>query len=235
MPAFVLWDVDQTLIEGGGVTQRAYAAAFHATTGQHLTEAWRFDGRTELAAVTDVLRLHGLEPSPELVNAFTEQLVVEFRRRAEDLAVGGRVLPGATAALAAVAALPAVDQSVLTGNLYPLAVLKLRLFGLAHYIDFRIGAYGGDAYDRTDLPARALRRSAQVLGRYYAGNDTVIVGDTLRDIAAARAIGARAVAVATGPYSVQDLENAGADVVLADLADTATVLQAITEPNPAQG
>ena len=231
MPTLVLWDVDQTLIEGGGVTQRAYAAAFHTTTGRSLTEPWQFDGRTELAAVTDVLRLHGLEPNRELVDAFTEQIVVELRNRADDLAAHGRVLPGAAAALAAVGALPAVDQSVLTGNLYPLAVLKLKLFGLAHHVDFRIGAYGGDALDRTDLPTHALQRSARVLGRRYTGADTVIVGDTLRDIAAARAIGARAVAVATGPYGVQDLQEAGANVVLADLSDTAAVVQAITAPN----
>jgi phosphoglycolate phosphatase-like HAD superfamily hydrolase len=231
MPTLVLWDVDQTLIDGGGVTQRAYAAAFHTTTGRSLTEPWQFDGRTELAAVTDVLRLHGLEPDRELVDAFTEQIVVELRNRADDLAANGRVLPGAAAALAAVGGSPAVDQSVLTGNLYPLAVLKLELFGLAHHVDFRIGAYGGDALDRTDLPTHALQRSARVLGRRYTGADTVIVGDTLRDIAAARAIGARAVAVATGPYGAQDLQEAGADVVLADLTDTAAVVQAITAPS----
>lgn len=227
MSTLVLWDVDQTLIEGGGVTQLAYAAAFHATTGLSLTEPWQFDGRTELAAVADVLRLHGLEPRPDLIDAFTEQLVVELHSRADDLAATGRVLPGAAAALATVGALPAVAQSVLTGNLYPLAVLKLELFGLAHHIDFRIGAYGGDAHDRTDLPAHALKRSAQVLGRNYTGADTVIVGDTLRDIAAAHAVGARAVAVATGPYRIHDLEEAGADVVLPDLSDTVAVVEAI--------
>jgi phosphoglycolate phosphatase len=72
-----------------------------------------------------------------------------------------------------------------------------------------------------------------VLGRRYIGADTVIVGDTLRDIAAARAVGARSVAVATGPYSVQDLQDAGADVVLVDLTDTAAVVQAITAPESA--
>jgi phosphoglycolate phosphatase len=229
-PALVLWDVDQTLIDSGGTTQRAYAAAFHTTTGRSLTQPWQFDGRTELAAVTEVLQLHGVAPERELVDAFTEQIVVELHRRADDLAVGGRVLPGAAAALAAVAASPAVNQSVLTGNLYPLAVLKLRLFGLAHHIDFRIGAYGGDAHDRADLPAHALRRAAQVLGRPYTGADTVIVGDTLRDIAAARAVGARSVAVATGPYRVQELLDAGADVVLADLTDTPAAVFAITAP-----
>ena len=89
----MLWDVDQTLIEGGGVTQRAYAAAFLTTTGRSLIEPWQFDGRTELAAVADVLRLHGLEPDRELVDAFTEQIVVELRNRADDLAANGRVLP----------------------------------------------------------------------------------------------------------------------------------------------
>lgn len=229
-PVLVLWDVDQTLIDGGGVTQHAYAAAFHSATGRSLTQPWQFDGRTELAAVTEVLRLHGLVPDRELVDAFIEQIVVELHSRADDLAANGRVLPGAAAALATLGATHTVAQSVLTGNLHSVALLKLRLFGLARHIDFRIGAYGGDAYDRADLPAYALERSALVLGRRYTGSDTVIVGDTLRDIAAARAIGARAVAVATGPYSVEELRNGGADVVLVDLTDTYAVVQAITAP-----
>jgi phosphoglycolate phosphatase len=227
-PTLVLWDIDQTLIDGGDVTHHAYAAAFRATTGRSLSHPWQFDGRTELAAVTEVLRAHGLEPDGELVDAFTEQIVAEMHSRADEIAAAGRVLPGAAAALAAVGGSPVVSQSVLTGNLYPIAVLKLRLFGLDHHVDFRIGAYGSDAYERTDLPGHALRRSARILGRHHAGADTVIIGDTLRDIAAARAIGARAVAVATGPYTVKQLDNAGADVVLADLTDTDATIRAIT-------
>jgi phosphoglycolate phosphatase len=226
--ALVLWDIDQTLIDGGDVTQHAYAAAFLSATGQPLTQPWRFDGRTELAAATEVLLAHGLQPGGGLLDAFTRQIVAEFRARAGDMAAAGRVLPGAAAALAAVRALPGVSQSVLTGNLYALAELKLSVFGLDRHIDLRIGAYGGDAYERADLPRHAIERAARLLGRTVTGADIVIIGDTPRDIAAARAVGARAIAVATGTYSEQELLQAEADVVFADLRDTAAILGAIT-------
>jgi phosphoglycolate phosphatase len=224
----VLWDIDQTLIDGGDVTQHAYAAAFRNATGRPLTQPWRFDGRTELAAATEVLLAHGLQPGGGLLDAFTRQIVAELRARAGDMAAAGRVLPGAAAALAAVRALPSVSQSVLTGNLYTLAVLKLSVFGLDHHVDLRIGAYGGDAYERANLPRHAMERAARLLGRTFTGTDIVIIGDTPRDIAAARAVGARAIAVATGTYSEEDLHQAGAGVVLADLRDMAAILRAIT-------
>lgn len=227
-PLLVLWDIDQTLIEVGGATQQAYAAAFHRATGRTLEARWRFNGRTELAAATHVLRAHGIEPTPAQVDAFIALLVEELHTRAEQMRTDGRVLPGAVAALDAGHALPGAHQSVLTGNLYPLAVLKLSVFELAGYLDLRLGAFGGDAHDRTDLPAHAWRRAEREVGHRFTGTDTVIVGDTLLDVATGRAAGARVVAVATGPASTAELRTAGADVVLPDLRDTAAVVDAIT-------
>ncbi|WP_214105598.1 HAD hydrolase-like protein [Acrocarpospora catenulata] len=197
-------------------------------TGRALAQPWQFDGRTELAAATDALRAHGLEPSAELVDAFIEMLLMELRERAGEMAVGGHVLAGADAALTALGAVAGVRQSVLTGNVHPLAVLKMELFGLDHHLDFRLGAYGGDAYERADLPAHAFERTERHLGYRHGGADTVIVGDTLRDVATAQAAGARVVPVATGTTSTAKLRAAGADVVLPDLADTRAVIQAIT-------
>jgi len=227
-PLLVLWDIDHTLIDGGDVGRAAYAAAFLEATGLILQRPWRFDGRTELAAATDALRAHGLDPAGGLLDAFLDALVARFGDRAADLAAAGHVLPGAAAALTALRALPEVHQSVLTGNLYSLAVLKMTAFGLAEYIDFRIGGYGSDAYERSDLPQHAFIRTERHLGRRHSGADTVIIGDTLRDIATAKAVGARIVAVATGSVAVAELTAAGADVVLPDLADTATVVDAVT-------
>ncbi|MDH6117625.1 haloacid dehalogenase-like hydrolase [Kitasatospora sp. GAS204B] len=227
-PLLVLWDIDHTLIDAGTVNRRAYAAAFNRATGQPLTRAWQFDGRTELAAAAEVLRAHGFDPGDGLLDSFLELVVAEMHDRAADLTDEGRVLPGAVAALAALGALPGVWQSVLTGNLRPLAELKLAAFGLAGRLDLRLGAYGDDAVDRTDLPEFAFARAEQVLGRPFTGSRAVIIGDTRRDVATALAAGARSVAVATGAASAAELAAAGADVVLPDLADTAAVLRAIT-------
>ncbi|WP_354638630.1 HAD hydrolase-like protein [Kitasatospora camelliae] len=227
-PLLVLWDVDHTLIDGAGISRQAYSAAFRRATGRELDQPWQFDGRTELAAATDVLRAHGLPTGDGQVEAFTALIVEELTARADELAGAGRVLPGAEEILTALGALPGVSQSVLTGNLYPLAVLKMTVFGLAHHVDFRIGAYGGDAFERTALPCYAFDRTERHLGHRHSGADTVIIGDTLRDVATAHAVGARAVAVATGTTPATALAAAGADAVLTDLTDTAAVLAAVT-------
>ena len=228
MSRFVLWDIDQTLIEGGTATRAAYAAAFQRATGAVLERPWQFNGRTELAAASGVLREHGFDPADRrLVEEFLQFIVEELHSRAAQMRRTGRVLLGAIAALTACAAIGGVRQSVLTGNLFPIAALKARTFGLDQHLDLRIGAYGGDAMERTDLVVHAWRRAGKHCGVRYTGADTVIVGDTLLDVATGKAAGARMVAVATGPATVAELRSAGADVVLADLSDTNAVMEAL--------
>jgi phosphoglycolate phosphatase-like HAD superfamily hydrolase len=119
---------------------------------------------------------------------------------------------------------------VLTGNIRSVAEVKLAALGLREWLDLCIGAYGDDHEDRTELVHVARRRAGAVHGRSaaeFAGTATVVIGDTPLDIAAALAAGARAVGVATGSYSADDLATAGADAVLPDLTDTAAVLRAL--------
>jgi phosphoglycolate phosphatase-like HAD superfamily hydrolase len=223
----VLWDIDQTLIKVGSATRQAYDAAFRQVAGRPLDQPWAFNGRTELAAATDVLRAHGIDASPARVDAFIALVVAELHSRADQMRREGRVLPGAAAALRACHGVAGVKQSVLTGNLYPLAALKVSVFGLGAYLDLRLGAFGGDAFERTDLPAHAWRRAERELGHRFGGADTVIIGDTLLDVITGRAAAARVVAVATGPASPDDLRAAGADVVLPDLTNTQAVVEAV--------
>ncbi|MDH6140635.1 phosphoglycolate phosphatase [Kitasatospora sp. GP30] len=225
----VLWDIDHTLIDGGTVARRAVAAAFQRATGLPLTRSWSYYGRTETAAATELLRAHDLDPGDGLLAGYLDLLVAEMQDRAADLADEGHALPGAREALRALATRGGVRQSVLTGNLLVLAELKLAAFDLTEHLDLRLGAYGDDAYERTDLPAHAWARAERVLGRRFRGSETVIIGDTVRDVTTAQAAGARAVAVATGMVSAAELAAAGADAVLPDLRDTAAVLAAVTE------
>jgi len=122
---------------------------------------------------------------------------------------------------------------VLTGNLRPLAEIKLGPPDLIRHLDLDAGAYG-DAHEvRAELVPLARRNAARAYGPGFDGQATVLVGDTPLDVAAALANGARAVGVATGSFTAQQLAAAGAHAVLPDLADTARVLAAILGPHRA--
>jgi phosphoglycolate phosphatase len=127
------------------------------------------------------------------------------------------VAPGVPAVLDALVARDGVRLGLLTGNLEPVARLKLGRAGLGHYFEPWVGGFGSDHEDRTELPAIARKRAGG-----YPRADTVIIGDTPRDIACARADGLRCIAVATGPFAASEL--AGADVVVDSAHDLLDVL-----------
>lgn len=229
----VLWDIDQTLIKTSGVATEAYAEAVQETIGL----AWRgdtsFNGLTERAMVARILRMHDIEPEPELTVRFLANLERSLLSRAEVTKARGYALAGARAALEALGAMPDARQSVLTGNIRTVAEMKLQAFDLHGWIDFSIGAYGDDEVERNALVPHAWRRAAARYGRTYDAAHTVILGDTVRDVEAALTHGAAVVAVASGTTTAADLRAAGAQVVLDDLADTARMLAAIEEASAA--
>lgn len=120
-----------------------------------------------------------------------------------------------------------MTQSVLTGNTRPASEIKIQAFGLDEHLDFEIGAYGTDADTRADLVAIARQRAEHARGHPYAAADTILIGDTPNDVAAALDSGARIIAVATGKNTVAELKEAGARTVLPDLTNTPSLLAAI--------
>ncbi|MCC9305892.1 haloacid dehalogenase-like hydrolase [Kitasatospora sp. RB6PN24] len=227
----VLWDIDGTLIDDGGRCQAIYPRAFERLTGTPARHRVATAGRTEPDIMAELFARHGAEPvEPGRVTA---ELVTQLRRLAPELRAAGRVLPGAVEALRALGRQPAAAQSVLTGNLRANAALKLRLFGLAGYLDPGIGAYGDDARERAALVPVARRRAAAAHGHEFDADGTVLIGDTPRDVWAARVGGARVIAVASGASSTAVLREAGADAVLADLRDTTALLHAVQALRPA--
>jgi len=124
-----------------------------------------------------------------------------------------------------------VIQSLLTGNIRPLAEVKLGALALAGHLDLDAGAYG-DAHEvRAELVPVARRNAELAYGGDFGGQATVLVGDTPFDVGAALATGARVVGVATGGFSVAELAASGAHAVLPDLADIDRVLAAILGPH----
>ncbi|MGI5515719.1 HAD family hydrolase [Streptomyces sp. CA-106131] len=222
MPLIVLWDIDHTLIENSGVSKEIYAAAFEGVAGRAADHPARTKGRTDRLILTGMFRDHGME-SPEWA-LIQPALEAAGAAREADLARRGRALPGAREALAAVAAEPGLISSVLTGNIQANARIKLRAFGLDGLVDMECGAYGADATDRADLVDVARGRVRAAYG-IPAETPVVLIGDTPRDVQAALDSGAHVIAVASGVHSADELKQAGASTVLADLTDIAALMR----------
>jgi phosphoglycolate phosphatase len=223
----VLWDIDHTLIESGGVGRQVYAAAFEKVTGRRLEHMAELSGRTEPMIFRETLQLHGIDDPGDLFDRFAEEQARGYAEHADELRTKGRVLPGAAEVLRILASRDDVIQSVLTGNIHQSAQIKLTTFGLDRYLDLDIGAYGTDDEVRAHLVEIARQRATAARGVYFDRDTTVLIGDTPNDIKAARDGGARVIAVATGKDSEEDLTKAGADTVFADLTDIDALLAAI--------
>jgi phosphoglycolate phosphatase len=165
--------------------------------------------------------------SEDLLVRFSHELASAFAARRDQLTEQGRLLPGAAQAVAEVGALHGVVQSVLTGTIRPNAVLKLRAFGLDRFFDTEVGGYGSQVYPKGALLLMTRTRAAEKYGTAFGEDATVYIADSTRDIEAARAGGARCLAVASGRSSVSELRAAGADAVFGDLTDTAAVVAAV--------
>ena len=119
-----------------------------------------------------------------------------------------------------------VTLGLLTGNLVEGARAKLEAVGIDPQM-FAVGAYGTDHELRPELPAIAQRRAREMLGVEFIGSQIVIIGDTPADVQCGRAIGARAIGVATGRYSTGELAAHGAVAAFKDLTETDAVIDAI--------
>ena len=242
----MLWDVDHTLLDAGGAGIQLIRRAFTEMFGRDFPHTPALAGRTDRAIQLEVLTLSGV-PDPRAALPGFQRLLVGLAPQLRGLVRdSGRALPGATEALAALAILAngggrwdgasgrrpgrrpgRLVQSVLTGNMQATAQAKLAALDLDRYLDLRVGAYG-DAHEiRADLVPLARARAAAAYGGDFAGQATVLIGDTPLDIEAARRTGARSVGVATGGFSPAELSAAGADAVLPDLTDTENVLRAV--------
>jgi phosphoglycolate phosphatase-like HAD superfamily hydrolase len=226
----VLWDIDGTLVDTGRLGRDAFSEAFEVVAGRAPDRAAEtlveMAGRTDHAIALEFLARHHMDGHAHL-SAFSDALAAALAAKEREIRQQGRALPGAKAALAALAGEPGVVQSLLTGNIEPNAALKLAAFGLDAYLDFAVGGYGSDDAHRPNLVAVATRKAMEKYGVEFGPDSTVLVGDTPLDVAAGRQGGARVVAVATGPFGPDELRTAGAEVVLPDLEDTEAVLQAV--------
>ncbi|GAA3775924.1 haloacid dehalogenase-like hydrolase [Plantactinospora mayteni] len=217
-PTLILWDVDHTLVDISGVSREIYESAFAAVFGRRLEKLADMTGRTEQAILADTLALHDIAASSSVVSDLYSALGEAAERLQSRMLAVGRPLPGARAAVSALADADLV-QTLVTGNLATIARVKLKVFGLDEHIDFEVGGYGSDGDIRSQLVLCALARATKKYGIPFLANGAIVIGDTPLDILAAREVGARAIGVATGKSSISELNEAGADAVLEDLTD----------------
>ncbi len=225
----VLFDIDGTILLTAGAGRRAILAALSDEV-HDLTplERVRFDGKTDPQIVAELLEVAGRPESreSERVRAVCERYVGFLARELDHPASRTTLMPGIPELLDRLEAHDDVVLGLLTGNVAEGAELKLRSGGIDPS-RFRVGAYGSDAGHRPDLPRIAARRAAALFGHEPAGAQVVIIGDTPADIACGSCIDARAVAVATGSYSVADLAACAPHAVFENFRDTERVLEAI--------
>jgi phosphoglycolate phosphatase len=236
----VLWDIDGTLVRsnGGRVAVGAFLRALRLSCGlEHdLPYPTESAGKTDPQIALEMLAAASIgEPhAARVLDSFGPTYLRELERQRDALIADLRVLPGVTAILEQLDR-RGVVQSLLTGNLQPVARLKLACAGLDRYVKFDLGAYGSDHADRTCLVPIVRTRLRQRLGEASDQRRIVVVGDTPRDIACARAGGARVIAVATGNFTREQLAEHQPDVLLGDLSDTEAVLDALLEYSSSLG
>jgi phosphoglycolate phosphatase-like HAD superfamily hydrolase len=205
MIRLVLFDIDGTLIRTGGAGEKAFArvaaSEFNIPNG---TTRLTFAGRTDTGIVRDFFLHNQIDPSPENFRRFFDSYVFWLDHLLKE--VRGRVLPGIHRALRDLEAMPQPPLvGLLTGNIRLGAQIKLTHYELWHC--FRTGAFGDDHEDRNQIAALARQRGSRLLSEPLRGEQVLIIGDTPLDIACARSIEARVLAVSTGNYSVEELEK----------------------------
>lgn len=223
----ILWDIDGTLIRSGGAGKDAMEGALLEAFNLAVVQGEvPYSGRTDRAIARDLLRVHGIDPSDanqtKLQEAYLARLPGSLSRSE------GNVLPGVLQALAELKPRTDVLNGLLTGNIRRGARVKLGHFGLWEH--FACGGFGDEHFDRDDVARMAYREVCSHRGCDVDPTDIWVIGDTPLDVRCARAIGAKAVAVATGWHPVEELATCQPDLCFPDLSDFSRLLAAIIRP-----
>ena len=217
----LLFDIDGTLVDTGGA---GMTALIDATRGIFGDDGPKLDlaGATDSGLLKNIFKSFGREEDEEITSRFFDLYLARLEVNLQDACFGGHTLEGAKSILEELESV-GVAKGLLTGNISAGAEIKMRHYEMDGFFEF--GAYGDDHFDRNELGPIALKRARSVLGREFEPAETVVVGDTPKDIWCAQAFGAKSVCVATGSFTVEQLQAEGADVVFEDFSDVESVLE----------
>lgn len=212
----ILFDIDGTLIYTRGAGVKAFEKTFATEFNlPNAIENITFAGRTDPSLVQEIFERHQLEATSERMRRFFEAYV--FWLDYLLCKTGGGICAGIWNFIHGVKKLKCPPiLGLLTGNIRLGAEIKLRHYQLWDY--FQTGAFGDDHSDRNVLAQIAQERASRLAGHGLSGDEILVIGDTPLDIACAEAIGARMLAVATGPYPVEQLRCNGKGRTVANLS-----------------
>jgi phosphoglycolate phosphatase-like HAD superfamily hydrolase len=223
----ILFDIDGTLLQCGTISRECLSDAFSKVTGHSLPETVSFAGKTDPLIVREAFRSIAL-PKRDWVEK--EQLVLRkypryLERRKDDLAASTQLLRGVRELLSYLTERD-FPLALLTGNLENTARFKLDVFELNRY--FPVGGFGSDCADRNRLARIALERASRHFGFRFEPKRCWVVGDTPRDLEAARLLGARSLGVATGSFAEPVLEEFFPSATAPDLGSLGDIVKLLS-------
>jgi phosphoglycolate phosphatase len=225
MERLVLFDLDGTLTrtQGGYLPFNEAILKTFGLVGD--IRSVIADGNTDPHIVREIFAEAKLEAAidDQRWEQFAANLRSSYSSALQEGKTTVRALPGAKELLGALAAKADFSQSVVTGNFEVTAQVKLAAAELDVYLCR--GAYASDSAHRPDLPRIAKERWEQWTGKSLRAEQCVIVGDTPKDLDAARQNSMKCVLVGTGRYPWEELQYWKPDACLADLTDTREVIK----------
>jgi len=231
----LLWDIDGTLMRSAkNGSYKDYTIPvleeIFGTSGR--LSDMRVSGMTDLQIIFEALA--ETEISQDEIRAQIDRLSVRITEEARRVATGNgspffELLPGVRETLQALDEHPRYRSALLTGNIAPMAELKMELMGLSQFFTLP-GAFGEESHIRRNLPALAAERIRAALGVNVPPEHFIVIGDTPNDIDCGRHFGARTVAVGTGRfYSREEILASEPDAVLPDLSNTDLVIETLAK------
>jgi len=225
----VLFDIDGTILWSDGAGRRAMTEALMNVFGGAGPTDYHYDGKTDPQIVRDLMRADG--HTDDIIDERIDPLMQRYLGGLERELAGGtraHVFDGVRDLFGLLEERGDIILGLLTGNLREGAAIKLRAAGI-DIGRFKVCAFGSDHHARAELPALAQRRAKEDLGLDIPGDHVFVIGDTPADITCGQGIGARAIAVATGRYTPEELARHHPYALFSSLADTAAVMKVIVD------
>jgi len=217
----ILFDIDGTLIDSGEAGSRSLNLSFKELFSiLNAFQGISMAGKTDTQIMKEGLLKHGLSVDGNfdlIINTYLRYLLQEIHNDRR------HIKPGVYELLEGLSLTRDIQIGLLTGNIESGARIKLEPFELNKY--FPTGAFGSDDEDRNKLLPIAINRFEEICRRKISTDECIVIGDTPRDVYCAKTCGAACIGVATGPYSIDELIEAGADYVVKDLSNYNNLLQ----------